>query len=237
MYVDQIFPDQEIYDQTAMHPVPSCPGATYTVVPGDTLFQIAQRFGVTLEALLAVNPQIVNPDLIFPGQVICLPPMTQPSPPCPTGLTYMVTPGETLFDIAQRLGVSVEELLFLNPQITDPNQLQPGELLCIPMPMPQPCPPSMPMPQPCPPPPPMPCPPCPPWEGHFHPVPERPEFSPVPCPPREKERYPSVATGTPLPEPYYPGAFVYASPQVPWEECPYRPRRRRRLCRRRRRLF
>ncbi|NLM36797.1 MAG: LysM peptidoglycan-binding domain-containing protein [Firmicutes bacterium] len=225
MYVDQIIPDQEYYDPTATHPVPPCSGATYTVVQGDTLFQIAQRFGVSLAALLAVNPQIANPDLIFPGQVICLPPPTQPMPVCPSGLSYMVVPGDTLFTIAERLGVTVEELLSLNPQITDPNQLQPGELLCIPEPMPQPSPPV---------PPPMPCPPCPPREDLLYPVPGRPVIGPVPCPSRENERYPSVPTGGPLPEPYYPGTFVYAGHQVPWNECPYRPRRRR-LCRRRRR--
>ncbi|MBE3598800.1 MAG: LysM peptidoglycan-binding domain-containing protein [Limnochordaceae bacterium] len=50
------------------------PGSTaYTVQPGDTLFFIAQRFGTTVTAILALNPQITNPDLIFPGQVICVP--------------------------------------------------------------------------------------------------------------------------------------------------------------------
>ncbi|NLC53348.1 MAG: LysM peptidoglycan-binding domain-containing protein [Firmicutes bacterium] len=126
---DLIFPGQVICVPLVTTPVPHCPGATYTVMQGDTLFQIAQRFGVTLEALLAVNPQITNPDLIFPGQVICLPPTTEPPAGCPTGLTYMVAPGDTLFGIAQRLGVTVEEILFLNPQIIDPNQIQVGELL------------------------------------------------------------------------------------------------------------
>ena len=215
-------------------PVPQCPGATYIVVQGDTLFKIAQRLGVSLAALLAVNPQIINPDLIFPGQVICLP-MVSPELVCPTGLTYMVAPGDTLFCLARRLGVTVEEILRLNPQITDPNQIQAGELLCIPVPnsvvgpieepniAPLPCPP-VPAPSPCPP---VPTPsPCPPWE-------ERP-YSPSPCPPREKDRYPSMP-GAPMPEPYYPGSFVYGPPRVKWEECPHRRQRRRPV--RRRRLF
>lgn len=203
---------------------PFCPqGQLYTVVAGDTMFFIAQRFGVSLSALLAANPQITNPDLIFPGQVICLPSTPQPTPVCPTGLTYLVSPGETLFSIAQQLGVTVEELLFLNPQITTPDQIQAGDVLCVPVPVPRPCPP---------PPPPAPCPP---WEAPPHPCPERPVVSPSPCPPREKERYPSVP-GTPMPEPYYAGAFVYANPAVKWEDCPYHSRRRRRL-RRRKRLF
>lgn len=54
-------------------PPATCPGFIYTVVSGDTMFFIAQRFGVTLNALIAANPQIPNPNLIFPGQRICVP--------------------------------------------------------------------------------------------------------------------------------------------------------------------
>jgi len=43
------------------------------VQAGDTLSDIAQRFGVGLQALIAANPQISNPDRIFPGQVINIP--------------------------------------------------------------------------------------------------------------------------------------------------------------------
>lgn len=45
----------------------------YTVQSGDTLFLIARRFGLTLDAVIAANPGIRNPDLIYPGQVIAVP--------------------------------------------------------------------------------------------------------------------------------------------------------------------
>jgi molybdate transport system substrate-binding protein len=48
-------------------------GMDYTVQPGDTMFIIAQRLGIDLDALIAANPQIENPDLIYPGQVINVP--------------------------------------------------------------------------------------------------------------------------------------------------------------------
>ncbi len=47
--------------------------ATYTVQPGDTLSGIAEKFGVSLQALEAANPQIQDPNRIFPGQVITIP--------------------------------------------------------------------------------------------------------------------------------------------------------------------
>jgi spore coat assembly protein SafA len=45
----------------------------YTVKSGDTMWAIAQRSGVSLSALEAANPQIKNPNLIFPGQSINIP--------------------------------------------------------------------------------------------------------------------------------------------------------------------
>jgi LysM repeat protein len=46
----------------------------HTVISGDTLSQIAIDNGVTLEALIAANPQFAaNPDLIYPGQQVKIP--------------------------------------------------------------------------------------------------------------------------------------------------------------------
>lgn len=54
----------------------SCPPAflgRYTVVPGDTFYNIAQMFRVRIEALAVNNPHIPNPNVIFPGDVLCVP--------------------------------------------------------------------------------------------------------------------------------------------------------------------
>lgn len=45
---------------------------TYTVVKGDTLSEIGQRFGVNWRDIAALN-HIKNPDLIYPGQVFKIP--------------------------------------------------------------------------------------------------------------------------------------------------------------------
>ena len=49
---------------------PTC--RTYTVQRGDTLWDIALRFGTTVSALVRLN-NIQNPNLILPGQVLRLP--------------------------------------------------------------------------------------------------------------------------------------------------------------------
>jgi murein DD-endopeptidase MepM/ murein hydrolase activator NlpD len=45
---------------------------TYTVVSGDTLSGIAAAHGLTLAQIIALNPQIENPNLIYPGQTVYL---------------------------------------------------------------------------------------------------------------------------------------------------------------------
>lgn len=69
---------------------------TYVVQRGDTLYGIAQRFGTTVPILVSLN-NIRNPNLIFIGQVLCLPDQLTPEPP-PSQLvlevTYEFTPTE-----------------------------------------------------------------------------------------------------------------------------------------------
>ncbi len=48
-------------------------GQTYIVQRGDTLRIIAARFGTSVAAILAVNPNISNPNIIYVGQRITLP--------------------------------------------------------------------------------------------------------------------------------------------------------------------
>lgn len=69
----------ETKDQVPQSPL--CDGQIYIVKAGDTLFLISRKFRVTVDEILAVNPQIVNRDIIYIGQVICIP-TPQPLPEC-----------------------------------------------------------------------------------------------------------------------------------------------------------
>jgi spore coat assembly protein SafA len=55
----------------------SAPASSYTVQRGDSLSAIAQQNGVSLSSLIAANPQISNPNLIYPGQEVRIPGGTQ----------------------------------------------------------------------------------------------------------------------------------------------------------------
>jgi len=105
---------------------PPCPSGRYwRVQPGDTLYLIALRLGTTVEELKRLNPG-VDPNNLQIGQLICLPEQR-----CPSGVYWIVAPGDTLYRIAQAVGTSVEKLLELNPYI-DPYNLQVGQTICLP---------------------------------------------------------------------------------------------------------
>ncbi|MFZ5966163.1 MAG: SafA/ExsA family spore coat assembly protein [Bacillota bacterium] len=48
-------------------------GKTHTVVSGDTMWKIAVRYEVGVSELINANPQLKNPDLIYPGMSINIP--------------------------------------------------------------------------------------------------------------------------------------------------------------------
>ncbi|MBE3583307.1 MAG: LysM peptidoglycan-binding domain-containing protein [Limnochordaceae bacterium] len=68
-------------------PPPSCPGGrVVTIQPGDTLWVLANRYGTTLAAIRAANPQITDPNRLQVGQRVCIPaagaaPGPAPAPP------------------------------------------------------------------------------------------------------------------------------------------------------------
>jgi LysM repeat protein len=101
---------------------------TYTVVSGDTLWKIAQKFGVTPQAIVDANK--LNPSAyLYVGQKLIIPSVAQPEQPTQT--TYVVVSGDTLWKIAQKFGVTPQAIVDANK--LDPNAyLYIGQTLIIP---------------------------------------------------------------------------------------------------------
>ena len=85
---------------------------SYTVQSGDTLFTIAQRFGVPLETLVTLN-QIADPSVISVGQVLLIPGAPAATPLVATA-QVQARPGDTLQTLAMRYGMAPDVLTTLN---------------------------------------------------------------------------------------------------------------------------
>lgn len=126
--------------------------SSYIVQRGDTLRKIANACNTTVKELLAVNPQIMNPERIYVGQVIYLSqvqseplpddPSSDPIPvtgdpnapeqPANQPNIYTVRAGDSLGKIARNLNIPLSTLLLANPGITNPNIVHVGQQILIP---------------------------------------------------------------------------------------------------------
>jgi len=93
---------------------------TYDVLPKDTLYGISKKFGISMEELLAANPQIA--DGLKPGMelVIPKPGSTEINPNDKvTYVLHTVVKDDTMYNLSNRFQVSQAELLRLNPELSE----------------------------------------------------------------------------------------------------------------------
>jgi LysM repeat protein len=86
---------------------------TVTVKPGDHLGIYARRYGVTGQAILAVNT-IRDPNLIYPDQIITIPVIKTFTPSLTTPFYYTVLAGEDINSIALKFELSVNAIATAN---------------------------------------------------------------------------------------------------------------------------
>ena len=98
--------------------------------PGDSLYGIARRHGVTIGALLAAN-RLTLTSVIHPGQRLTIPAGPARQPHQPGTSAYTVRPGDSLYGIARRHGVTIGALLAAN-RLTLTSVIHPGQRLTIP---------------------------------------------------------------------------------------------------------
>ena len=94
----------------------------HVVRPGESVYSIALRYGVSPQKIISDN-ELSNPDQLVVGQTLVI----------LEGIRrHIVAPGESLYLIARRYGVSVSDLLSANPQITNPSLIYAGQVINIP---------------------------------------------------------------------------------------------------------
>ncbi len=112
-------------------------GNTYTVKAGDTLYGIANSYGITVEELKTFNNLTSNNLRI--GQVLRIPTITEDNennnnpvtpPTSNDGTQYVVVLGDNLYSIARKFNVDVVDIINLNNLSS--TVLTPGQVLLIP---------------------------------------------------------------------------------------------------------
>ncbi len=105
----------------------------YTVVKGDTMNRIARKFGLTLKELTALNPQIKNPNLIYPGQMVCVGEgsVSDSKEALAEGTYYTVVKGDCMYRIARKHKMTLNELYTLNPVYVNRKYIYAGQKIRI----------------------------------------------------------------------------------------------------------
>lgn len=94
----------------------------HKVHSGETLWDIASAYGITMNTILSAN-ELINPNYISIGQELQIPSVN--------GVLHQVANGESLWEISERYSVSVDEITRVN-EISDPSRIQPNTKLVIP---------------------------------------------------------------------------------------------------------
>lgn len=96
---------------------------TYTVKAGDSLYSIARKYGITVDALKSANGKSSN--LLSIGEVLVIPTSSSSG-----SKTYVVKSGDSLWKIATSYGTSVNAIKQANGLSND--VLSIGQVLIIP---------------------------------------------------------------------------------------------------------
>jgi len=114
----------------------------YVVQPGDWIWEIARTFGVDPQVIIDAN-DLTNPGALEVGMVLIIPVASDTTPaitdpevtgtPLAGATTYIVQPGDWIWQIARTFGVDPQAIIDAN-DLTQASVIQPGDELIIPAP-------------------------------------------------------------------------------------------------------
>ncbi|AOZ91893.1 LysM peptidoglycan-binding domain-containing protein [Paenibacillus crassostreae] len=107
----------------------------HMVKKGDTLYDLSQKYGISLDKLIEANPQLTDSNLLNVGDKVKIPSKSvSVSVPVSEEAVHkhVVKQGDSLWKISKAWGVSLKDMIDANPQLKNPNALLVGEIVNIP---------------------------------------------------------------------------------------------------------
>jgi LysM repeat protein len=106
----------------------------HIVKKGDTLYNLAGKYKVELDAIIALNPQIEDTNRIDVGMKVKIPTGPQPVEPPLSAYAHkhIVKQGDSLWKLGKAWEVPLQAMIKANPQLKNPNVLMTGEVVYIP---------------------------------------------------------------------------------------------------------
>lgn len=109
---------------------------TYTVAPKETRWSIAHKHGITIDSMIVLNPDLSKTsDYLRQGQELKLPRLpgsTVENQETQLYTSYTVPPKMNFYRLEQEFGVKSDEIVRLNPEITERGGLKEGMIIRIP---------------------------------------------------------------------------------------------------------
>ncbi|MGI9545610.1 MAG: LysM peptidoglycan-binding domain-containing protein [Flavobacteriaceae bacterium] len=121
--VDENAPDPDNYEM-------------YTVQPKETRWSISHKYGITLDSLMVLNPELpkTTSHLVI-GQQLLLPKLAGSSieeQETQLFISYIVPAKKTLYSLGQEYGIDPQEIVRLNPEIVEKGGLKEGMKIRLP---------------------------------------------------------------------------------------------------------
>lgn len=108
----------------------------YTVAPKETRWSIAHKYGITIDSMLVLNPNLAqNTDYLATGYELLMPKLaggTVDDQKTQLYTSYTVPAKLNFYRLEKEFGVKSDEIVRLNPEITDRGGLKEGMVIRIP---------------------------------------------------------------------------------------------------------
>ncbi|WP_028543597.1 LysM peptidoglycan-binding domain-containing protein [Paenibacillus taiwanensis] len=104
----------------------------HIVKKGESLYSLSQKYGVSLDTLISMNPQLSDPNKLDVGMKVKVPSTVHSTGGYEIVHKHVVKEGDTMWKLAKAWGIPLQAMIAANPQLKNPNVFLIGQVVNIP---------------------------------------------------------------------------------------------------------